>query len=231
MIDQSKAETTSVKKNTNRFIIHNIIELFLSSWYWLVVSVILCLLCAWIYLKMSPDMFQVSATMQINSPQTPVNQDVMKAFRNPSDAEREIYFFRSRQVIADVVKGLNLNVKYIRPNLFVDEDLYEKSPIDAYFVGNEYPPCQFEITCNTADFLLTSIETDKNERAHTWRGHYGDTVVTDKGVLVIQKRPFASNVNDFKMQIHYTTPDIATGQYMGAMNAEEVDEDAGNIQV
>ncbi len=167
MIDQSKADmgTIGVKKNTNRFIIHNIIELFLSSWYWIVVSLVVCLAIAWLHLKMSPEIYSVSATMQINSPSTQVNSDVMKAFRSPSNAEKEIHFFTSRQVIQDVVKDLNLNVSYIRPRIFVDEDLYDKSPIEAHFIGNSYPACKFKIRCNAKDYLLTSIEDDKNVRA------------------------------------------------------------------
>ena len=64
MIDQAKAETTAnVRKNTNRFLIHNIIELFLSAWYWIIVSLVICMVVAWLYLKMSPDTYSVAATM------------------------------------------------------------------------------------------------------------------------------------------------------------------------
>ena len=164
MIDQAKTENNAgtgvVRKNTNRFIIHNIIELFMSAWYWIIVSMIVCFVCAWLYLKMSPDLYSVSATMQINSPTTQINQDVMKQFRSPSTAEKEIHFFMSHQVVQDVIEDLNLTVTYIRPHLFLDEDLYDKSPIEAYFIDNGYPACNFEIECRHDDYTLTTIEND-----------------------------------------------------------------------
>lgn len=231
MIDQAKAEAANinVKKNTNRFIIHNIIELFESSWYWIVLSLILCLSVAWLKLQMSPNIYAVSATMQINTPSTQINNDVMKMFRSPSNAEREIHFFTSRQVVQDVVSDLNLNVTYTKPGLFLDEDLYDKSPIDAYFVGNNYPDCRFEIECHPDEYILTAIEDEKGCEGAKWTAKYDDTLVTHKGVVVIKKRPNATEVAKAKFLIDYVTPDKATAQYMGKMGAAIVDEDAGNI--
>ena len=231
MIDQAKAENTTVRKNTNRFIIHNIIELFMSAWYWIIVSLVICMVCAWLYLKMSPDTYAIGATMQINSPNQQVNQDVMKAFRTPSTAEKEIHFFKSTQVVQDVIEELNLTVTYVKPHLFLDEDMYDKSPIDAYFVDNSYPACSFEIECNAKDYTLESIEAEKGRTPMTWKGKYGDTLVTPKGVIVIKRREGFAHIDKEKMQIHYRPLNEATGYYMGRMSASIVDEDAGNIRL
>ena len=235
MIDQAKTENNAgagvVRKNTNRFIIHNIIELFMSAWYWIIVSMIVCFVCAWLYLKMSPDLYSVSATMQINSPTTQINQDVMKQFRSPSTAEKEIHFFMSHQVVQDVIEELNLTVTYIRPHLFLDEDLYDKSPIEAYFIDNGYPACNFEIECRHDDYTLTTIENEKGAESMEWKAKYGDTLVTTRGVVVINKRSGYSNIEKEKLQIHYRPLSEATAYYMGRMGATIVDEDAGNIRL
>ena len=215
MIDQANNENTAVRKNTNRFIIHNIIELFMSAWYWILVSLLICMVAAWLYLKMSPDTYQIAATMQINSPSTPVNQDVMQAFRSPSTAEKEIHFFMSHQVVQDVINDLNLTVTYIKPHLFLDEDMYDKSPIEVHFVENSYPACNFEVECNEKDYKLTSIESEKGKTPMSWSGRYGDTLVTPEDELQVRYRP----LNE------------ATAYFMGRMSATITDEDAGNIRL
>ena len=231
MIDQAKTDTSAVvRKSTNRFIIHNIIELFMSAWYWIIVSMVVCFICAWLYLKMSPDTYSVGATIQINSPDTQISQDVMKAFRSPSTAEKEIHFFMSHQVVQDVVEKLNLTVTYIRPHLFQDEDLYDKSPIIAYFIDNSYPACNFDIECRHDDFTLKTIETEKGHSPMTWEASYGDTLVTPKGVIVINKRDGYANFDKEKLVLRYRPLGEATGYYLGRMGAAIVDEDAGNIR-
>ncbi|MBR3828557.1 MAG: hypothetical protein IKJ40_04620, partial [Bacteroidales bacterium] len=231
MIDQAKVENTTVRKNTNRFIIHNIIELFLSAWYWIVVSMVICFVGAWLYLKMSPDTYSIAATMQINSPSTPMNQDVMKAFRSPSTAEKEIHFFKSHQVIQDVIEDLNLTVTYIKPHLFLDEDMYDKTPVDIRFIDNSYPACSFNIECRTDSYTISTIETEKGKTAMVWNGKYGDTLITPKGVIVVKRRDGFANIENEKMRINYRPLNEATGYYMGRMNAAIIDEDAGNIRL
>lgn len=119
----------------------NIQEIFfryLIHWPWFVVSVIICVACAWGYLRLTTPVYNITATVLIKdekkggsaSMSSELEKMGLDGFVSSSNnVDNEIEVLRSKSLAREVVNNLGLFVTYIDEDEFPSKELYHTSPV------------------------------------------------------------------------------------------------------
>ena len=113
---------------------------YIIRWPWFVASVIVCMACAWIYLKQSTPAYNINASIIIKDEKKGGMlgnefsglEDL--GLLNPSkNIDNEIEILQSKSLIKDVVNELGLYIDYTASKGFKTVDLYGASPILVHY--------------------------------------------------------------------------------------------------
>ena len=131
---------TNKKTSQEEFInLRDLVELFLGRWYWFVLSVIICLGIAWVYLAGISPTYLRSAVMLVKSEKQNSGAELsemleINGLSGGNGIENEIYILRSYQLLQEVVKRLNLDVSYTVHNRLRDDNLFGNLPFEISFL-------------------------------------------------------------------------------------------------
>lgn len=111
---------------------------YLIHWPWFVVSVIICIACAWGYLRLATPIYNISATVLIKddkkgggaSMSSELERMGLDGFvSSSSNVDNEIEVLRSKSLAGEVVNQLGLFVTYKDEDEFPSKELYRTSPV------------------------------------------------------------------------------------------------------
>ncbi|GAB4033265.1 GumC family protein [Spirosoma gilvum] len=109
---------------------------YLRYWYWFILSLILTIGGAYIYLRYATPIYQVSAVLLIKKQDKAQADDILKAFESGQGdkiVENEIELLKSRTLMQRVVDDLNLSVSYFKKGeIRQEEEIFGTSPIWVY---------------------------------------------------------------------------------------------------
>lgn len=130
---EEKEEQTDIKSVLFKYIIR---------WPWFVTSVIICMACAWIYLRQSTPVYNITASVIIKDEKKggTMGSDFsgledLGLLNSSKNIDNEIEILQSKSLIKDVVNELELYIDYSSSKGLKDIDLYNESPILVH-----YPP-------------------------------------------------------------------------------------------
>lgn len=113
---------------------------YIIRWPWFIASVITCLVCAWLYLKTTTPVYNISASIIIKDDKKGGNAGSdLSAFEDlgivssSKNIDNEIEILRSKSLIKDVVSELGLYINYSGEGSFSNTDLYGTSPVLVHF--------------------------------------------------------------------------------------------------
>ncbi|MBQ7685949.1 MAG: polysaccharide biosynthesis tyrosine autokinase [Bacteroidaceae bacterium] len=106
------------------------------NWHWFLLSLIICVCGALIYLRFAEPVYQVSARMLVknndskkkSASQMLSDVEDLGYLSNSSGIENEVEVLRSRLLLRDVVKDLKLYTEYRREDGFKDVIVYKNQP-------------------------------------------------------------------------------------------------------
>ena len=126
---EEKEEKTDFKAILFKYAIH---------WPWFVACTLLCIAGAWLYLRYTPPVYNISASVIIKD-----NDKNSKASSGMADLEdlgfyssinnfdNEVEILQSRTLIKKVVEELDLYISYATKSSFHDIELYKSSPVES----------------------------------------------------------------------------------------------------
>ena len=126
--EQSK-EQVNIQELLFRYLIH---------WPWFVISIIICIACAWGYLRLTTPIYNISATVLIKDEKkgggASMSSDLEKMglegfVSSSSNVDNEIEVLRSKSLAREVVNNLGLFVTYMDEDEFPSTELYHTSPV------------------------------------------------------------------------------------------------------
>ena len=160
--------------------IQEILFRYLIHWPWFVVSVIICIACAWGYLRLATPVYNISATVLIKddkkgggaSMSSELEKIGLDGFVSSSNnVDNEIEVLKSKSRAREVVNNLGLFVTYKDEDEFPSRELYRTSPVVASLTPQEAEklsaPMEVEMTLfphGGMDALITV--KDKEYRKH-----------------------------------------------------------------
>lgn len=148
---------------------HAMLFRYIIRWPWFVASIILCLAGAWLHLRQTTPVYNISASVVIKDDKKGGNSggnltalEGLGLVSSVSNIDNEIEILRSKTLIKHVVSELNLYTTYSAPGSFNDVELYKSSPVRVGLTPQEADklsgPALFELTLspgNTLDVKAT----------------------------------------------------------------------------
>ena len=136
MIDERKDKLG--EQSEEQVNIQELLFRYLIHWPWFVVSIIICIACAWGYLRLTTPIYNISATVLIKdekkgggaSMSSELEKMGLEGFvSSSSNVDNEIEVLRSKSLAREVVNNLGLFVTYMDEDDFPSKELYHTSPV------------------------------------------------------------------------------------------------------
>ena len=136
MIDERKDKLG--EQSEEQVNIQELLFRYLIHWPWFVVSIIICIACAWGYLRLTTPIYNISATVLIKDEKkgggASMSSDLEKMglegfVSSSSNVDNEIEVLRSKSLVREVVNNLGLFVTYMDEDEFPSKELYHTSPV------------------------------------------------------------------------------------------------------
>lgn len=186
----------------------DLLHVALRKWYYYVGAVVCCFLIAYIYLHRTAPMYQRMATVLIkdkdSGTRTPSEAEIFKevGFMNLSgNVENEILIFKSLHLAEQVVRRLDLDVRYQIKGFWRPTDLYGVSPVTVHFVEGDDLACSFRLRLLPGKKVeLSQLKYQDQELIEKKTFSLNDTVQTAVGQLVVIPTGFYSKF-DQKLEI------------------------------
>ena len=180
-----------------------VVEKFISRWRWFVVSIPLCLLIAFLVCQSWVPIYNVTGKVMISdSKKGELGSNVMMKelgfAATDMFVENEIVELQSKNLLREVVKELDLNIRYFREGFLRDRELYDSSPVKV-LVDNPagIRDTSFYVTLDTANVVVLS-DLDGKE---IWSGHYSESVSMGDYHLSIERNGEVSSREKIRVDL------------------------------
>ena len=110
---------------------------YFKKWPWFLLSLLIALILAWLYLRYTPKQYLTTASIFVSTTENKTSGISMEDFANVSlggglggnNLQDEIAIMKSKPILYDLVKKLNLDVQVSSEGRVVTTNIYEETPI------------------------------------------------------------------------------------------------------
>lgn len=180
---QNHNSYNTLEEEQDAFNIAEIAQQYLRHWKWFVLSVLICLIAAFFYMRYTTPIYKASSTILVKDDRKGGLQSELTAFSDlglmggvKSNVDNEIEIIKSRTIIEKAVKALDFNITYFTEGTVRSKELYGRKPITVTFIERKpefYTDYHgFEIRSKSK----TQYEVFNAEGTSTGVFEYGNTV-------------------------------------------------------
>lgn len=229
---EEKEEKTDFKAVLFRYLIH---------WPWFAACIAVCLGGAWLYLRYTSPVYNVSASVIIKD-----NEKSSKAGSGMADLEdlgfyssisnfdNEVEILHSRTLIKKVVEELDLYINYRAPGRFHDVELYKTSPVKVWITPEEAQKmpgtATLEISLLPGDKLNVKVVTGGEEYARQF-DKLPALLTTPSGTFSFVRTDSAAIQGERKILATVSSPRAVASDYGGRLTIEPTSKTTTIAQV
>ena len=176
------------------------IEKYLMHWKWFVLGGVLAMTAAFLYLRYSTQQYSVSAVILIKDDKKSGGSAELAAFEDlgilggsGQNIDNEIEIIKSRKIIGDVIKNLDLNVFYYTKGRIKETEVYLNSPIKIDFLIKNESHYRLDSTFTVTEISLSEFELFSEIGKSKGRFSFGEDIQSDLGKFKISKRSVERN--------------------------------------
>jgi len=191
-------EDINIREQLSKYLIH---------WRWFLISIIIGLALAFLYLRYTMPSYEATTTILVKDEKKGGMLSELSAFADlgmggsmKSNVDNEIEILKSRTLVESTIEKLNLNVTLFVEGNVVDRDVYVESPIRAHFINKSlvFNEAKTILKCKLIKqdaFTLESEIIDEDEEGNFIMSSkkaykYGEKIPTKIGSLIIEKTAF-----------------------------------------
>jgi capsular exopolysaccharide synthesis family protein len=178
---------------------------YLNYWKWFVVSVVLCLLIAFVYLKFTTKEYNISSKVLIKDDKKGQTSLDMNAFSDLGlmpkigSFDNEIEVLLSKSLLKEVVDSLKIGVTYFSTETMRKQELYTHTPIFVS-VSNQIDWGSFVLNKESdGSFTITSKDFD-----FTRKFNIDESINSPWGILSFKENPFG--VDKYPVEVFINHP-------------------------
>ena len=230
------------EKSRERVKIMDVVKTTLRHWPWMIVSLVVCLGIAWLYVKRMPPLYQRQASLVLKddtggsawSKNLGVFRDIGIDMSN-SNRNDEVNKFMSPDVMDEVVTREGLYVDYLVDGAFHKDVLYgEDLPVKVIF-STLLPDegAAFTLDINEQGMFSISDLTVLGEKAPSPKGEFpiGTSINTHAGRVAVVKGPAYEEGIPYKIYVAKYTLEAATARFLGELDVTIKDDKGSTIML
>lgn len=178
---QDKKEKIDLRKTISQY---------LSKWPWFLASALVCVLCAYIYLRYTVPKYQTKTTLKFDKKQNDLTSALADldnlgiGLGNSDELKSEAAVVTSRPILMQVVKNLNLNVEYFYAGEIKDSQLYTKVPVSGDIIS-------FKDGFLSSEYKITNVKGNEftlaSEKYGKFTGKFEVPLNLDFGMVVLHR--------------------------------------------
>ncbi|MDO7138857.1 GumC family protein [Algibacter lectus] len=215
------------------------IEKYLFYWKWFALGLIIAIMCAYMYLRYTPNAYEVSTTILIDDEGNGGLSSELAAFEelgigggNKKNIENEMGILKSRSLMTRVVKKLDLNISYFKEGNVRDTEIYkEELPFKASFFIKDSTFFDQDTSFTIKLLSDTSFELSNTDETSGVTYTYGKNIVQPYGDLIIT--PIDISKDDINTVYIVNTAPLKTvvNSYIRAINVSLLYEKASILEL
>ena len=188
--------TSNLDSSFTDFNIREELDKYLFYWRWFIVSVVACLVAAFLYLRYATPIYSASTTILVKddkkgglASEFSGLSEIGLLGKAKSNVDNEVEILKSRTLIEKVVKELRLNYIYIKEGLVKAPEIYNGSEVIIDYTSNlpeeqtKVKKFKIEGVSNTQFKLIDGLEKDRGTYS------YNQTISLADGKLTVVKNP------------------------------------------
>lgn len=185
------ANNKNLSDNTSEdFNLKKTLSVYFKQWKWFVLSCIICLCLAYTHLRYTTPQYLAVAKIMLLDDKDASAAGALKdlsIFSEKEDAmvEDEMQVIQSRSFLRNIVKRLNLNIKYFVKGRVNEFELYKNSPIVINFIESDSIINNTKFNFYTEILSTTNFNFRINEDDVPEKYTFGETIPTFFGGIII----------------------------------------------
>lgn len=198
----------------------NTLEVYTSKWKTFLVCVFISIVLASIYLRYATNKYEATASIKLKDdsskkllPEITRLQNYGMFAGNDMKVEDEIEVIKSRSILEQVVKNLQLNIKYSQLGTMKEQEIYKNPPVKFNFITSDSILHKLDTTLyfrilSESEFVLSNESNSTFLTYHDIDGEkysFGDNIKTPIGDLILtpNTETFNNKIGDnFKIDIN-----------------------------
>lgn len=214
---------------------------YVIRWPWFIASVVLCMVCAWLYLKTITPVYNISASIIIKDDKKGGNSGSdLSAFENfgiissAKNIDNEIEILRSKSLIKDVVSELGLYISYSGEGRFQQPDLYGSSPVLVHFLPEDAERLKAPILLNINYHSGNRIDVTATVNGNTVNKRFTELPAVlsgEAGTLTFISNPAAPITGSGSVDVSIVNPLSVAQGYRGALSIEPTSKTTSVVTV
>lgn len=214
---------------------------YIIRWPWFIASVIFCLVCAWLYLKVTTPVYNINASIIIKDDKKGGNTgNDLSAFEDlgiissSKNIDNEIEILRSKSLIKDVVSELGLYISYSGEGRFQKPDLYGSSPVFVHFLPEDAERLKAPILLTVNYQSGNQIDVTATINGNTVNKHFTELPAVlsgEAGTLTFTSNPAAPITGSGSVDVSIVNPLSVAKGYRGALSIEPTSKTTSVVTV
>ncbi|MEO8238597.1 MAG: polysaccharide biosynthesis tyrosine autokinase [Flavobacterium sp.] len=238
----NEIEEINIREQLDKYIIH---------WKWFLLSAVLCLIFAFLYLRYTTPSYEASTSILVKDEKKGGMLSELSAFSDLgltgasiNNVDNEIEILKSRTLVESTIRKLNLNVTLFVEGNVVNRDIYDGAPISVYFLNKTELFEEANVVLNfrllaNGDFELENAGADLPRIENVILSSkkqfkFGEKIPTRLGMLIIGKTAFykGSNLVNSKLIHIIISPleNVAAG-FRGRLKVEPISKTSSVVNV
>lgn len=214
---------------------------YIIRWPWFIASVIFCLVCAWLYLKVTTPVYNINASIIIKDDKKGGNTgNDLSAFEDlgiissSKNIDNEIEILRSKSLIKDVVSELGLYISYSGEGRFQKPDLYGSSPVFVHFLPEDAERLKAPILLTVNYQSGNQIDVTATINGNTVNKHFTELPAVlsgEAGTLTFTSNPAAPITGSGSVDVSIVNPLSVAKGYRSALSIEPTSKTTSVVTV
>ncbi len=233
------------RKTEEMFSLRDILDVFLDNWKWFVLSVIVCIGLARLYLASQSYVYQRQAVMLVKDDagggsgrRSNISTDALMQLNGVlagTSVKNEVYILHSFQLSQEVAKNLHLDVMYNFKKRLKNISLYDNRPVTVDFLQPFTAPVTFSMDIKSAQECSihdVKMGSPMKESSFTGTARMGQVLQTPFGQLVVT--PMVENMKAFigkTITVTRISIDDAAIMIMNKCKSGELDKESTLVRI
>ena len=234
-----------VHEDSNEFNFRVTLDKYIRFWPWFTASVIILLALAVAYVKYAPKYYTSTASIIVKEEESAGNSSAASGFDvnlfsgiSANSMANELGLLTSKRLMLNAVKALDLNVQYTDDSNFIEQPLYENSPIKIKILRLNQKKLQQAIINKNARFRVKDLGSGNLQFINESSGKIIETsfdtpLKLDFADFVITRNTNEEqlNTNWSEVVVNFSTAEGITANYVNALKVVLLDDNSTLIQL
>lgn len=251
MVDKSAGAQFGPRQRTrsrgteDMFSLRDVLDVFIDNWKWFLLSVIVCVGIARLYLASRLFVYQRQAVMLVKDDtsgaggrRSNISTDALMQLNGVlagTSVKNEVYILHSFQLSQEVARTLHLDVMYNYKEHLRNHSLYKDRPVTVDFLQPFLEPVTFSMDIKSAqECTIYDVKMGKPLKKSSFSGdvRMGQMVQTPFGKLVVT--PIAENLKEFigkTITITRISIDDAAIMILNKCSSGEIDKESTLVRI